>query len=168
MTATITAVNADPGAGSLGPGAMTEHTLQAFVTGLQNSSTFGTPRLANPAALASELFSNMRGYFERARNLERAIGSLRSTEASGNSANVVLASMLDAPRTDLHGGPARESLEPAGADGDVPSLVRTRLAELERFETITLQAMNFDNETLLIGQQAFQAVHSVNTLIKGQ
>jgi hypothetical protein len=168
MTATINAVHADPGAGSLGPSSMTERTQQDFVTSLQSDAISGMPQLANPGALASELFNSLRGYFERAQNLQRAIRNVQSTGADGGGANVVLASISDAPRVDLHGGPARESLEPAGAGGDVSSVVRTSVAEVERFTNILLEAMEFGNETTLIGHEVFSVARSVNTLLRGQ
>jgi hypothetical protein len=147
---------------------MTERTLQDFVTSLQSGAISGMPHLANPAALASELFSGLRGYFEKERNLEKAFRSPQSRVAPGNGVEVALMSVPDEQRTTgLHGGPARENLGPDG-DSGVSPVVRTDLAEVQRLMDLILASASFMNETELIATEVLQISHSVNTLLKGQ
>jgi hypothetical protein len=169
MTSTITAVNVDPSAGSLAPSSMTEHTLQEFATLLQNGSLSGMPQLANPGALASELFSNLRGYFERAQSFERGFKRLQSHGAtSDDGVQVALMSVPDELRTmGLHRGPARENLEPAGSDQEASPLNRMS-ADIDRALDLLMQSAELSIEEYILGIEVSQAVSSVNTLLKGQ
>jgi hypothetical protein len=139
-----------------------------FIASLQNGPATGTPHLANPAALATELFGSLRGYFERAQNLEKAPRSTQSRSTGGDSLHVTLMSVADGPRADLHGGPAREELQPADADGGAPSAVGISLAQLQHAMDLALASMNFATETALVVRGTSQVSHSVNTLLKGQ
>jgi hypothetical protein len=161
MTVTITAV---PGAGAPDPAAMTEHTLQDTVISAQNSATSGMLQLANPSALASELFGNLRGYLERTQSLQRMMKSPHSSEAD----SVTQVSMLDESQPVRHGGPARENLEPGGADSEISSAPRTGAAELERVQELVLGQLESTLESTLITSGTSQVVRSVNTLLKGQ
>jgi hypothetical protein len=138
-----------------------------FVASLQ-SSPAGTLHLANPGALASELFGSLRGYFERAQSLEKAPRSTQSRSAGGDGLHVALTSVTDGPRTDLHGGPAREELQPADPDSGASSAVGISLAQLQRAMDLALTSMNFATETALVVRGTSQVSHSVNTLLKGQ
>jgi hypothetical protein len=163
MSVTITAV-----AGPVAPASdvMAEQTLQNFVLNLENSAASGMPQLANPAALASELFGFLRGYVERSQNVQRAITSLPG--ADGDSDNLVQTAALGRLRPDLHGGPARERLEPAGADNSsVLPAARAGLVELERVQTLVWEQMHSILEETLLTSGTSQAVHSFDSLLRG-
>jgi hypothetical protein len=171
MSVTITAVPAVPSGidSAPAPSATSERPLMDFVASLQNSPGSGMPHLANPAALASELFGSLRGYFERAQTLERAPRSAqqnRSTDSDG--VRVTLTSVAGGPQTDLHGGPARENIEPLDANGGASAAVGISLAQLQRAMDLALVSMNFATETALVVRGTSQLSHSANTLLRGQ
>src|SRR5215468_4567674 len=166
MSVTITAISSVP-SGIEGAPVTNERPLMDFVASLQSSPASGMPHLANPAALASQLFGSLRGYFERAQSLEKAPRSTQSRSTDGDGLHVTLA-VAGEPRTDLHGGPARENLEPANAEGGPSSAAGVSLAELQRAMDLALASMNFATETALVVRGTSQVSHSVNTLLKGQ
>jgi hypothetical protein len=168
MSVTITAVPAVPDAGSAAPGSMTERALQDFVAGLQSSSMSGASQFANPAALASDLLSSLRGYVERAQAIQKANRSMESSAADGDGVPVELASLTDESRTSPHGGPARESLEPADLSGDLSGRTRVSLGEIRRAMDLALASVSFSTETALVSRGASQISHSANTLLRGQ
>src|SRR5215831_11273976 len=140
MSVAITAVPAVAGGtveNAPAPSSTSERALTDFVSTLQNGSASGMPHLANPAALASQLFGSLRGYFERAQSLEKAPKSTQSRSTDGDGLHVTLA-VAGEPRTDLHGGPARENLEPADAEGGASSAASVSLAELQRAMDLAL------------------------------
>jgi hypothetical protein len=164
MGVTITAI-----AGPTAPGSdlTAQQALQEFVANLQSSAASGMPQLANPAALASELSGYLRRYVEGAQKVERAIRSLQS--ADGDGANLVQTAASDPLPSDLHGGPARERLEPADANSSVlPSAARVSLADLERAQTILLAHMQSITEATLLSHGTSAFVQSFSTLLKGQ
>jgi hypothetical protein len=170
MSATITAVPSVPGGvdSPPAPSSMNERPLMDFVSSLQNSAASGVPH-ANPAALASELLGSLRGYLERAQNLEKAGRMTQSRSVDGNEgARVTLASLGGEPRTHLHGGPARENIEPLDVYGGVSSAVGVSLAQLQRAEDLALASVNFATETGLVAGGTSQFSRSVNTLLRGQ
>lgn len=163
MSVTITAV-ANPAAQA--PDVAAEHALQEFAVNLQNSAAAGMPQLANPAALASELAGFLRGYVERAKNVERAMRSVRAVDDDG--ANLVLTAALDPLRQDLHGGPARERLEPEGAGPDSSALLaRVGSGELDRFQMLALMQMESALEGSLLTNGVSQAIRSFDSLLRG-
>jgi hypothetical protein len=168
MSVMITAVPSVPGGAEspLAPSSMSERPLMDFVASLHNGPASGVPHLANPAALASELFGNLRGYFERAQNLEKAPQMAQGR--SGDGVRVTLTSVGGNPRMDLHGGPAREKLEPLDAYGGVSPAVGVSLAQLQRAEDLALASVNFATETSLVAGGTSQLSRSVNTLLRGQ
>jgi len=166
MSVTITAISSVP-SGIEGAPVTNERPLMDFVASLQSSPASGMPHLANPAALASQLFGSLRGYFERAQSLEKAPRSTQSRGTDGDGLHVTLA-VAGEPRTDLHGGPARENLEPADAEGGASSAASVSLAQLQRAMDLALASMNFATETALVVRGTSQVSHSVNTLLKGQ
>ena len=169
MSVTITAISSVPSGieGAPVTNVTNERPLMDFVASLQNSPASGMPHLANPAALASQLFGSLRGYFERAQSLEKAPRSTQSRSTDGDGLHVTLA-VAGEPRTDLHGGPARENLEPADAEGGASSAASVSLAQLQRAMDLALASMNFATETALVVRGTSQVSHSVNTLLKGQ
>ena len=171
MSVTITAVPAVPSGidSAPPPTATTERPLMDFVTSLQTGPASGMPHLANPATLASELFGSLRGYFERAQNIERAPKSAQQSRGTGSDGvRVTLTSVAGERRTDLHGGPARESIEPLDANGGASAGVGVSLAQLERAMDLALASMNFATETALVVRGTSQVSHSANTLLRGQ
>lgn len=167
MSMMITAVPAVASGDSLAPGSTAERALPAFVTNLQNSPTSAMPQLANPAALASELFGSLRGYLERSQNLQRALRSTQSPGADADNVRIALASLPNEQPATLHGGPARESLE-ANTGGIMSPAARLSLAQLQHVMDLALASMNFATETALVTRGTSQIAHSVNTLLKGQ
>jgi hypothetical protein len=73
-----------------------------------------------------------------------------------------------AAETKLHGGPARERLEPADSDSGVSPAARLSLAQLQRTMDVALASMNFLTETTLVVEGTSQINNSANTLFKGQ
>src|SRR5215471_720312 len=170
MSVVITAVPSVPNGVEASPATATasERPLLDFVASLQHGPASNVPQFANPAALASELFGNLRGYIERAQNLERGPRTMQSRSGDGDGAYVTLTSAGGEPRADLHGGPAREKLEPPdGYDGVSPA-VGVSLAQLQRVMDLALASMNFATETALVVRGTSQISHSANTLLKGQ
>lgn len=171
MSVTITAVPAVPGGtdGASAPSTTSESPLMDFVASLKNGAAPGMPHPGNPAALASELFGALRGYFERAQNIERTPrGAQQSRGADGDGVRVALTSVPGEPRADLHGGPARESIEPLDANGGASAAAGVSLAQLQRAMDLALASMNFATETALVVRGTSQVSHSANTLLRGQ
>ncbi len=170
MSVTITAVPSM--AGGIGstpaPSSISERPLTDFLATLQNSPASGMPQLANPAALAGELFGSLRGYFERAQSLEKAPRTMQSRDAGSDGVHVSLTSAPGEPPRDLHGGPAKENLGPADAYGGVSRTGGVSLAQLQRAMDLALASMNFATETALVVRGTSQVSHSANTLLKGQ
>jgi hypothetical protein len=123
------------------------------------------PHLANPAALASELFGSLRGYVERAQIHERR---LQNGGADGEDGLRVALAAAGEPRADLHGGPAREKLEPADAHGGASATPGVGMPELERAQNLALEVMNFILETTLVVSGTKQTTNAVQNLLKGQ
>jgi fermentation-respiration switch protein FrsA (DUF1100 family) len=163
MSVTITAVNVVPSPDASG-GSIAERALPAFTASLQNAATSAMPELANPAALASELFGSLRGYLERSQNLERAIRSMESPAHTGN-VRVAMASLHDGQPAVLP-GPVQEPLESAGG-GNLSPAARLGLAELRRAYDLALVSVHFATETNLLASGAAQFVNGVNALVKG-
>jgi hypothetical protein len=124
------------------------------------------PHLANPAALASELFANLRGYVERAQIVERRRQNLG---ADRNDGVRVALGVAGEPRADLHGGPARENLEPVDANGGGASATpNVGVPELERAENLALEIMDYVLETTLVVSGTKQTTGAVQNMLKGQ
>ena len=170
MSMTITAVPSVPGGidGGQAPGSINETSLIDLVASLQKSPASGMLHLANPAALASELFGSLRGYFERAQNIEKTPRNPNSRSTDGDGIHVTLTSVADESQRNLHGGPARERLEPLDAYTGASADVRVSLAQLQRAMDLALASMNFATETSLVVRGTSQVSHSANTLLKGQ
>jgi hypothetical protein len=93
----------------------------------------------------------------------------QSRSADGHDGvDVTLASVGGDLRGDLHGGPARENLEPADAYGGASPTVGVSLAQLHRVEQLALASVNFATETTLVAGGTSQLSRSVNTLLRGQ
>jgi hypothetical protein len=167
MSVAITAVPSAPGAidSPAAPSSPSELALTDFVA--NQTAAAGMPHLANPAALASELFGNLRGYVERAQIVERRRQNLG---ADGNDGvRVAALGVAGEPRADLHGGPARQNLEPADAhDGGASATANVGTSELERAESLALQVMNYVLETTLVVSGTKQTTGAVQNMLKGQ
>lgn len=169
MSVTITAVPAATGADFQPPAQPTELPLADYVANLRNSPMSGMPELANPAALASEIFSNLRGFFERTQYYEK-LKLAPSLPTEGG--NVMLASSEGERLTELPGDPAPDNsaLADLPAAGEVePSKSETpevAIADLRRIMEFCLASMNFSTEATLMGSGVSQVVRSVGTLLK--
>jgi len=145
---------------------VSERPLTDLVASLPASAA---PQLANPAALASELFGSLRAYFERVQNPGKVSRTAQSSSADrSNGVGVTLTSLGGDPRMDLHGGPARDVLDSVDAYGGLPPAARIGLAQLQRAEELALASMNLSTETTLVAGGAQGLSRSVNTLLRGQ
>jgi hypothetical protein len=149
-------------------GAQIEQPLFDFVADMRGNPLGDASHLANPAALASELFGSLRGYLESGRSLEMATRMSAGDSQDGGGIQMASRTPAGAAETGLHGGPARERLEPLDRDGGVSASVGVSLAQLRRTMDVALASMNFWSETTLVVHGTGQVSHSTNTLIKGQ
>jgi hypothetical protein len=168
ITAVPVAAAADPPA--LSP--PTELPLADFVTILQNSPMSGMPQLANPAALASELVGNLRGFVERASYYEKLKFFKPGLPADGGRAKLAAADGGRLP--ELRGGTTRDDsaladLGPAD-EGEAPESqsAESAVADLERLMEFCLKALNFSTEATLMGSGMSQVVRSVDSLLRAQ
>jgi hypothetical protein len=172
MGVVITAVPSAPGAieSAAAPGSPRELALTDFVA--NQTAASGMPHLANPAALASELFGNLRGYVERTQIVERRVQNFgadrRNLGADGNDGVGVALGVAGGPRADLHGGPARENLEPADASGGASATPNVGIAELERAESLAVEIMQNVLETTLVVSGTKATTGAVQNMLKGQ
>jgi hypothetical protein len=166
MSLVITAVPSAPGGieSAAAPSSPRELALTDFVT--NQTAASGMPHLANPAALASELFGNLRGYIERAQIAERRHQNLG---VDGNDGVRVALGVAGEPRADLHGGPARENLEPADAyGGGAAATPNVGKDEVERAQSLAIEMLNYVLETTLVVSGTKQTTGAVQNLLKGQ
>ncbi len=173
MSATISAVPLVSSDGQLAPvtGAQSEQPLSEFAAQMQDGALSGTQQAANPAALAAELFGTLRSYFEHARRVEKGISPDWDANDDGGvdvAINTASASPSGEATLALHGGPARERLEPFDSESEVSPGVAVDLAQLQRTMDVALASMNFATETALVVRGTSQISHSANTLLKGQ
>jgi hypothetical protein len=171
MSLVITAVPSAPGGieSAAAPSSPRELALTDFVA--NQTAASGMPHLANPAALASELFGNLRGYVERAQIVERRRQNFGADRqgADGNDGVRVAVGVAGEPRADLHGGPARENLEPVDASGGGASATpNVGVPELERAENLALEIMHYVLETTLVVSGTKQTTGAVQNMLKGQ
>jgi hypothetical protein len=169
MSVTISAVPAATVTDLPPPAQTTAIPLADFAASLQNDVMSGMPQLANPAALASEVFTNLRGFFERVHYYEQLKFAPDSVADSGD----VMAASTDGGRlAELPGGSARDNPTPAdfavaGEDvSSTPQSPEAAVADLRRVMEFCLKAMNFSTEATLMGSGTSQAVRSVNTLLR--
>lgn len=169
MSVTLTAVPAAAnGADATAAGAPPEQARFDASANAQGNGLAGINHLANPAALASELLDSLRGYFERAQSIAKATRTSESNRGQDDGDGLTTVAMRTG-ELDLHGGPARESLEPPdNLDNGVSSPVGVSVAELQRTMEVALASMNYVNETALLVRGTSQVSHSANTLLKGQ
>lgn len=143
-----------------------EQALANFVPEMPGDPLGDASRLANPAALASELLGGLNGYLERARSLQMRMRA-DGTEGGGGI-DVASLTPVGAGEPELHGGPARERLEPVERDGGVSAALGVNVAQLQRTMDLALASMNFFTETALVVHGTSQINNSANTLFKGQ
>lgn len=148
-------------------GAPIEQPLLDFVAEMRGNALGDASHLANPAALASELFGSLRGYLERARSVEMATRmSADDTQADG-AIDMASRTPAGAAEIELHGGPAREPFEPVDRDG-ASATIGVSVAQVRRTMDVALASMNFWSETTLVVHGTGQVSQSTNTLLKGQ
>jgi hypothetical protein len=149
-------------------GAHVEQPLSDFIAQMQGNPLGDAARLANPAALASELVGSLRGYLESARSLQMATRVSAADTQQGGGIETASRTPAGAAERPLHGGPARERLEAADRDGGVTASVGVSLDQIRRTMDVALQSMSFTAETTLVVHGSGQVSHSTNTLLKGQ
>ena len=166
MSVTLTAVPAAAsGADATPAGPLPEQARFDAGANAQGGGLGGVHHLANPAALAGELLDSLRGYFERAQSIAKTTRTIESNRGQDDGDGLTRVAMR-ADELDLHGGPARESLEPP--DNGVSPPVGVSLAQLQRTMEVALASMSFTNETALLASGTSQVSHSANTLLRGQ
>jgi hypothetical protein len=148
-------------------GAHIEQLLIDFVAQMQGNTLGDASHFANPAALAAELVGSLRGFTERGRRLEMAT-RMNADRAEGGGIDMASRTPAGAAETKLHGGPARERLEPADSDTGVSAAAGVSLVQLRRTMDVALASMNFFTETTLVVHGTSQINNSANTLFKGQ
>jgi hypothetical protein len=157
-----------PVTGPAGPASdlTAERAVQQFVMILQNSVASGMPQLANPAAVASEMSGYLRGYVERLQSHRRALDKLMDdTDEWGG---LVPTAASEPSRADLHGGPARERLEPAGGNSSrLSPKQKATLNEVKRLFTLLEDDMKLRTQTALLASGTQAVLSSFNTLLKG-
>ena len=166
MSVTISAVPAVSNDGPAAPVAA-ERSLSDFVAQMQETALSAPAHAANPAALATELLGTLRTYFNHARRFEKGISPGREASEAGR-ADTATAPPTSEVALELHGGPARERLEPSDGNSGVSAGVAVDLGQLHRIMDVALASMNFATETALVVRGTSQISHSANTLLKGQ
>jgi hypothetical protein len=171
MSVTLTAFGGTALAGAAGSARdVAERVLlqQQFVMTLQNSAASGMPQLANPAAMASRMSEYLRGYVERSQSLEKATKDLMHTTTREEGAVVRTASVSSCAA--LPGGPARERLDPSGADGSgLSSANRASLEDglkvLDRLYGLFEAEAKLSVEETLLTNGTQSVVTSLNNLL---
>jgi hypothetical protein len=144
-----------------------ERAVQQFVMILQNNVASGMPQLANPAAMASEMSGYLRGYVEKLQSQRRALDKLM--DATDEWGDLVPTAASDPSRADLHGGPARERLEPAGGNSSGLSLdPKATLNEVKRLFALLENDMMLRTQAALLASGTQTVLGSFNTLLKSQ
>jgi hypothetical protein len=126
-------------------------------------------RFANPSSLANELLGSLRGFMERAERVKQRISApVGQVEAGGGPVRIADASNVTL--VSLHGGPARQSLNPTEtAVGRTGSGEPTNSVEhLQQVSDELFDAVVYRMESSLIGHGASHLSTSINTLLKGQ
>jgi hypothetical protein len=149
-------------------GAHIEQALSDFVAQMQGNPLGDAAHLANPAVLASELVGSLRGYLESARSLQMATRVSAADTQQGGGIETASRTPAGAAERPLHGGPARERLEPADRGGGATASVGVSFDQIQRTMDVALQSMSFTAETTLVVHGSGQVSHSTNTLLKGQ
>jgi hypothetical protein len=166
MSVAISAVPVVSNDGRAAPVAV-EKPLTEFVAQMQDGALSNKVQIANPAALAAELAGNLRTYFDHARRFERGawLGRDGSRDGTADKASALPTSEV---ALNLHGGPARERLEPLDSSSKVSPEAGVDFTQLQRVMDMALASMNFVTETTVVVRGTSQISHSVNTLLKGQ
>jgi hypothetical protein len=172
MGVTITAVPAAANANPPAQHSPTERALLDFVASQQNSPIYGgmpmygLPHLANPTALAGEVFSHLQVFFEKWERTQK-VKITPSPGADGDGASVMLASMDSGQPPAAQYALAR-SLEPADAAGAASPKAGIGITELRRTMELALQSLNQITEAGLVTHAAALVPRSVSTLLKSQ
>jgi hypothetical protein len=165
MGVTITAVPAPASPALPAPQPVTERALSDFVANLQNGPMSGMPNLANPAALASEVFSNLRGFVER---MQKFQAPRVQQGSSAEMTHVVSASFGGEPLVNPQRSPAPDSPEPEEIGGGMSRGVRTGSDQIQQVADMIVESLNFATEAQLVTQGAMTIPRSFNTLLRGQ
>jgi hypothetical protein len=167
LTAVPVVANADPPA----PQPITERAMTDFAASVRSSPMAGMPNLANPAALAGEVFSHLRGFVEKSQLLQRPIPRVQQSSGT-DSPGFVPASFSGEPSADPQRSLAADGREPDEAGGGLSQApkadARGSLEELQRTLDKFMEISDFMVETTVVTQGAAMVPHLVNTLLKGQ
>lgn len=166
MGVTIIAVPAAANPAASAPQPVSERALSEFVANLQNGPMSGMPSLANPAALAGEVFSNLRGFAERMQKFQAP--RVQQGSSAAESTDVVLASFGGEPPVDPQRSPAPDSPESDEIGNGTSRGVRTGIDEIRQVADMIVESLNFTTEAHLVAQGAMALPRSVGTLLRGQ
>jgi hypothetical protein len=184
MSLTMTSVPVAAATDFPAPAPPTELAVADFAAILQSSPMSGMPQLANPTALAGEVFNHLRGFVERAHYQENlkfsslgqsGDGNRTPTSAEGgrvaelprgqdNSAlaGLLMPSSLAGPLSPqpVAGNPLSD---PQNSFSDQQ---RKTLADFRRICDILLSSSMFSVEVAVVGGGVSQGVRSINTLLR--
>jgi hypothetical protein len=187
MSLTLTAVPAASLTDLPTPTSPTELQAVDFAAILQSSPMSGMPEMANPAALAGEVFNHLRGFVERAHRFQNVKLPPPGQVDDGN----LTQAFVDGGRTaGMFGGPALDDsalsvLVPTTEEGssvaqpvagntlaDPQNILsdesRIGLADLQRFIDFGHAMFRFSVESRVVAAGLTQGVHAINTLLKAQ
>jgi hypothetical protein len=145
-----------------------ERQIFDYAIELQQAALNDGGRLANPAALVSNVVEGLRGFFERARRASQFTKELEH-KPHDNLLSTGVATTSE-PASMLHGGPARQSLEPIGTDYERPasSEIDDNGELADRLTDEMLNAAFVRVQATLIAAGTGHISGSVNTLLRGQ
>lgn len=144
-----------------------EQTLLDYVARFQAEGLASRQGLANPAALSGEALKALKGYFDRATDLQDS--AVRKAQMmSENGSDLVPRS--EGEVSTLPGGPARENLEPAAAqiEASADKVSGISNAELDQTIEALMTVLHYGMETSLIASASHNISRSGNTLLRGQ
>lgn len=150
-----------------------ERQIFDYAIELQQAALNDGGQFANPATLVGEVVERLRGFFERARRVERFTKATEHNSHETLSHETLLTSdvsTINALPSTLHGGPAQQSLEPIGTDYDRPASSEIDDAR-ELTDQLTDEMLNaafVQLQARLIAAGTGHIAGSVNTLLKGQ
>lgn len=159
----------DAGASSgQNPGVSTEHKLAQYIAQMQVQG-FQGQGITNPAALGSEALMLLKGYLERAGQMQESQGarvkSMEENTAPTPDGNEGLQNAVFTP------GPAERYFEPAApvqdgmAEAVAPAMSN---GELDRAIHLLSEMLRFGFETSFIGVATNNVSKAANTLLHGQ
>jgi len=147
---------------------MPERQIFDYAIELQQAALNDGGPLANPATLVGDVVEGLRGFFDRARRASQFTKELENKPHDGLL--ITEAAATNEPHAALHGGPARQSLEPIGTDYERPasSEIDDNGELADRLTDEMLNAAFVRVQATLIAAGTGHISGSVNTLLRGQ